>query len=156
LHHRSRWRTRAHKHRRRLLEHNTNGNLLDTLPYEKGAIFQIDGNFGTTAAVAEMLLQSHAESLDLLPALPLAWSVGAVRGLRARGGVTVDLRWAEASVQTCTLLADHDVTVQLRAAPGQTWSGLRAASGAPVTKPSAGEPLKLRLRGHQALTLNLS
>ena len=79
------------------------------------SVFQIDANFGITAGIAEMLLQSHEGMISLLPALPKAWHYGNFRGLRARGGYTVDVRWEELEVKEFTLQADFagECTVEL-------------------------------------------
>ncbi|WP_305785350.1 glycoside hydrolase family 95 protein [Symbioplanes lichenis] len=97
------------------LRTSTLSNLWDTHPP-----FQIDGNFGATAGVAEMLLQSHAGELHILPALPTAWPEGRVTGLRARGDLTVDITWADGAATELTVRAGHGgpVTVRSSLVPG--------------------------------------
>lgn len=91
------------------LAHSTLPNLFDTHPP-----FQIDGNFGATAGIAEMLLQSQAGEIDILPALPAAWADGTVRGLRARGDVTVDIRWRQGRAEEIALHAGRKGPLAVR------------------------------------------
>ncbi|GHA27877.1 alpha/beta hydrolase [Salinimicrobium marinum] len=84
-------------------------NLLDIHPP-----FQIDGNFGFTAGIAEMLLQSHEGFLRILPALPEEWKTGSIKGLKARGNIEVNISWKEGKLQELILNSPEDQTIRIK------------------------------------------
>ena len=107
-------------------------NLFDAHPP-----FQIDGNFGLTAGVVEMLMQNHAGEIEFLPALPSAWPDGNIRGLRARGGFIVDITWKAGRLANARVVAVRAGTVVARYGK-QTWTLQMRAGEQRVLNPSNG------------------
>lgn len=99
----------AKQHLDVLYQRSTSINLFDYHPP-----FQIDGNFGATAAIVEMLIQSHSGFIDLLPALPKDWPQGEIRGVKARGGFELDLQWQDNKLLTAALKAERTNVARVR------------------------------------------
>ena len=112
-----------------LLKKSTHANLFDDHPP-----FQIDGNFGGTAGIAEMLLQSHAAYIHLLPALPEAWHTGSFKGLKARGNFEISCTWKENRLQEATLtsLAGEECKLRTEAPVHIICQGKTIAQSEPI------------------------
>ncbi len=146
---------RAHESICRLLDHSTGPNLFDTHPAGNGWIFQIDGNFGATAAVAEMLLQSHEGEINLLPALPKAWPQGRVKGLRARGGVEVDIAWSGGRATNSELRSAFNRKQAVRVPDRQRITAV-TVQGKPVRVTSGDGVITVNMESGQAYQLQIA
>jgi alpha-L-fucosidase 2 len=120
-----------------LLKNGTADNLWDVHPP-----FQIDGNFGGTAGVTEMLLQSHAGCIHLLPSLPDAWAEGSIKGLRARGAFYVDIDWKAGTLTEARITATQDATCNVRY--GELTAAIPLKKGETCFVTLDGDRLKMR------------
>ena len=111
-------------------------NLMGTMGDGGDAIYLLEGNTGATSSIAELLLQSHADRLALLPALPMKWPDGSVRGLCARGGLEADITWKDAKATSAVLRAKAPYTHTMYPPPGQKVEKIEIAQGKGTAEPN--------------------
>jgi alpha-L-fucosidase 2 len=154
----------------KLLGESTRGNLFDVCGTKENSPFQMDGNIGGPTGMVEMLLQSHAGGVSesrqrgmesaanvvrLLPALPKAWSTGSFRGLRARGGLEIDLEWQNGKATVATLQARLDLTHHILAPRGQRIASVSPVSTQPIPSERP-EELILPVRAGESFTIRFA
>ncbi len=132
---------RAHENLVALLGNSTQPNMLDSHPP-----FQIDGNFGGIAGIVEMLLQSHAGEIAILPALPSKWPAGLVKGLRARGAVGVDIRWDGGKATEVRFRPDADGDQVIRPPKGQRVAAISVQATPVPVKPNPDGTVRATLK----------
>ncbi|RZU43002.1 glycoside hydrolase family 95 protein [Edaphobacter modestus] len=156
----------------RLLSDSTRGNMFDVCGTKADSPFQLDGNIGGSTGMIEMLLQSHASGgsnevaqmrgmesaanvIRLLPALPKAWPNGSFRGLRARGGLEIDLQWQNGKATQATLKAHLDLTHHILAPKGQRIASVSPQTTEPI--PGTGpDELVLPVKAGESFTVHFS
>ena len=142
-----------------LFRQSTRHNLFDICGLKENSPFQIDGNLGGPTGLIEMLVQSHANDpekktnvIRLLPALPKAWPTGTFRGLRARGGLEIDLAWQNGKATMAVFKGTLDRTHQIAAPKGQTITSLALGVMKPVSAENADE-IALPIKTGETFTL---
>jgi alpha-L-fucosidase 2 len=133
--------------------HMTGGGLYANL-FDAHPPFQIDGNFGATAGIVEMLLQCHDGAIHLLPALPDAWKCGSIRGLRAPGGVTVDMAWQDGKPASARMTADRSVEFVVRCGAWNTPVSIVAAGGDSESTCDTGRTWRVRLKAGESCQIH--
>lgn len=141
----------AHENITALLAKSTLPNMLDNHPP-----FQIDGNFGGTAAMAEMLMQSHGGEIHFLPALPKAWPTGSIKGLKARGAVEVGINWKNGKAVDATLRPRFSTTLRLRPPGGQRIVAISSNGKNAPFHPAAGGVFEFEAKAGRIYRLRFS